>query len=65
MTVENSFGKKIDYEMAVLFMDDKIRESLHRKLSPCSEQEFFDAYCAAHAKKYGEAWEYNKENPIL
>ena len=63
MEVINMFGTKIDYEAAVMLMDDEIRESLHFKLAPCTEQEFFTAYEKAHAEKYGEQWELSKENP--
>ena len=63
MEVINMFGTKIDYEAAVMLMDDEIRESLHFKLAPCTEQEFFNAYEKAHIEKYGEEWELSKENP--
>lgn len=36
------------------YMDDEIRERLHREMAPCTNQEFFDAYCEAHEEKYGE-----------
>lgn len=45
---------QVDFETAVNLMDDEIRESLHAELAPCTEQEFFDAYCKAHEEKYGE-----------
>ena len=45
---------QVDFEAAVNLMDDKIREALHAELAPCTEQEFFDAYCKAHEEKYGE-----------
>ena len=35
-------------------MDDDIREELHQELAPCSEQEFFDAYCERHREVFGE-----------
>lgn len=63
MEVINMFGTKIDYEAAVMLMDDEIRESLHFELAPCTDQEFFNAYEKAHAEKYGEEWELSKENP--
>lgn len=63
MKVENMNGTKINYEAAVTFMDDEIREELHMELAPCSEQEFFSAYEKAHIEKYGEEWELSKENP--
>nr|DAH24674.1 MAG TPA: hypothetical protein [Caudoviricetes sp.] len=45
---------QVDFEAAVNLMDDEIREALHMEMAPCTEQEFFDAYCEAHEEKYGE-----------
>lgn len=45
---------QVDFEAAVNLMDDEIREALHAELAPCTEQEFFDAYCKAHEEKYGD-----------
>ncbi len=47
-------GDAIRYEVAVEYMDDEIRERLHDELSPCTEQEFMDAYAEAHYQKFGE-----------
>lgn len=44
-------------------MDDDIREKLHNKLSPCSEQKFFTAYEEAHRHHFGLDWELSKSNP--
>lgn len=63
MKVINMNGSEINFEAAVVLMDDEIREELNFDLSPCSDQEFFDAYCKAHEEKYGEEWELSKENP--
>lgn len=46
-------GSMVDYEACVVFMDDDIREELHMKLAPCTDQEFLDAYIDEHFKKYG------------
>lgn len=62
--VTNKNGVEIDFDTAVYYMDDEIREAVHRDLAPCTEQEFFTAYEAAHAAKYGEDdWEPSKANP--
>lgn len=45
---------QVDFEGAVNLMDDEICEALHAELAPCTEQEFFDAYCKVHEEKYGE-----------
>ena len=45
-------GRQIDYDAAVMLMDDDLREQLHAKLAPCDPQTFLNAYVAAHAAKY-------------
>lgn len=64
LEVMNSYGTKIDYAAAVELMDDEIREEVHAELAPCTEQEFFAAYAAAHLAKFGEVWELDKANPV-
>lgn len=61
--VTNMNGTEIWYEQAVELMDDEIREDLHDKLAPCSDQVFFTAYEKAHQEKFNEFWELSKENP--
>lgn len=63
MKVINKNGTAIDFDAAVSMMDDDIRESVHAELAPCTEQDFFDAYCKAHKAKYGAEFECAKENP--
>lgn len=63
MQVINKSGTQINYDAAVQLMDDEIREELHAQLAPCTDQEFFTAYEAAHEEKFGEEWELSKENP--
>ena len=53
MKVINMNGAEIEYESAVMLMDDEICESLNFEIAPCTEQEFFTAYEKAHAEKYG------------
>lgn len=43
-------GQLVDFDGAVMLMDDEIRESLAGRY--VSEQDFLDAYVAAHAAKY-------------
>lgn len=52
--VKDKNGNEIYYDAAVNLMDNEIREKLHSEIAPCTEQEFFEAYCADHLKKYGE-----------
>lgn len=63
MKVINKNGTAIDFDVVVSMMDDDIRESVHAELAPCTEQDFFDAYCKAHEAKYGAEFECAKENP--
>ena len=64
-TITNEFGVEINFEAAVNFMDDEIREMLHQEITPCTDQEFFDAYCKAHEDKFDEEWELARENPVF
>lgn len=64
-TITNEFGVEINFEAAVNSMDDEIREMLHQEIAPCTDQEFFDAYCKAHEDKFDEEWELAKENPVF
>lgn len=63
--VKNQFGTEIDFYTVVELMDDEVREAVHAQLSPCTDQEFFDAYSEMHEKKFGEVWEPAKENPVM
>ena len=47
------------YDLSVEYMDDEIREELHNKLAPCSNEEFLEAYKDAHFNKYGEEFVIN------
>jgi len=62
--VVNNYGVQIDINQALNLMDEEIYQELDAKLNPCSNQEFFDAYCEAHEEKYGEPWELAKPNPV-
>jgi len=64
MKVINKSGKEIDFESAVQYMDDEIREALNSKLSPCTDQEFFTAYEKAHAVIYHCDWFLSGSNPV-
>ena len=64
-TVKNDYGVEIDYTDAVAMMDNDIREELHHKIAPCTNQAFFDAYCVEHREKFGEDFEFAKRNPVV
>ena len=61
--VVNEYGVEVDFQVAVMYMDDEIREEIHNELAPCTDQEFFDEYAKRHEEKFGEEWEMAKENP--
>ena len=61
--VVNEYGVEVDFEVAVMYMDDEIREEIHNELAPCTDQEFFNEYAKRHEEKFGEEWEMAKENP--
>ena len=65
LVVKNDYDVEVDYDAAVAMMDNDIREYLHRKMAPCTNQAFFDAYCAEHKKTFGEDFEFAKENPVV
>lgn len=45
-------GKQFDIAVARNLMDDELCEAIHGAVD--TEQEFVDAYLAAHKQKYGE-----------
>jgi glutaredoxin-related protein len=63
MKVTNRSGTEIDFDSAKIFMDDELREELHRLQPWKTEQQFFSAYEKAHEDKHGEEWELSKANP--
>ena len=50
-TIKDYNGNKIDFEAAVMQMDDEIREQLHGTGIE-DEQELYNAYCEKHYEKY-------------
>lgn len=66
-TIINRYGKEIDFDVAVQFMDDDLREKIHRKVVArgrgVSDQDFFDIYCYWHKSRYLEEFFLNTENP--
>lgn len=63
MTVINSYGTEINFDVAVSMMDDEIREQICGTVD--TDQEFFDSYCVAHEEKFGEIFEPAKKNPCM
>jgi RecB family endonuclease NucS len=53
-------GDICDFDAVVNLMDDEIREAIHTRMAgDCTEQQFFDAYCAAHAEEFGKEFVVN------
>ncbi len=42
------------YDACVNLMDDDLREELHSKLAPCTDELFLERYCDEHLKKFGQ-----------
>ena len=55
-TIKDYNGNKIDFEAAVMLMDDENREQLHGTGIE-DEQEFYNAYREKHYDKYNEEFE--------
>lgn len=47
-------GSEFDLDAVINLMDRDITEQLHSSQSWDNEQQFVDAYCAAHEEKYNE-----------
>lgn len=62
-SIRNSYGVEIDFEVAVNLMDDELRELVAWNCSPCSNEEFFDAYASAHFAKFNGIWELDTAHP--
>lgn len=52
----------IDFDAAMNVADPEIVEELHGRLAPCTDQEFYDAYCEAHIDRYNDEFEPDKPN---
>ena len=61
--VINKNGKELHFNATIQFMDDEIREKLHREIAPCTKQKFFTAYEEAHKERFGEDWFLSEPNP--
>lgn len=65
--VVNSCGDVIsecdrDWNDIVMYMDPEITEYLNARMAPCTSQDFFTAYCKAHAEKYSEPFIWDTDN---
>lgn len=61
----NSYGVALRVDASAALMDDDLREELHDTITPCTEKEFFDAYCAAHRERFGEDFVLDSANPTF
>lgn len=51
--VSDPSGTSLRFPMAVSQMDPALYTQVHTAIAPCTEQEFYDAYCAAHVAHFG------------
>ena len=58
------YGDSFRFDVAASLMDDEVREAVHAEMAPCSNQEFFDAYCISHRELFGDNWCLDEPNPI-
>lgn len=58
LTVEEMYqlenGSSFDWETIVNYMDDDLREEIHRELAPCKEEDFLSEYCKKHKERFNE-----------
>ena len=50
---------KMDWDVVVNYMDNEIREELHKELSPCGNERFLQRYMEMHHSKYNEEFQIN------
>ena len=51
--IDNARGKRLYFEATANAMDDDLRDQLNYLMAPCTDEEFLEAYCEAHEKKFG------------
>lgn len=49
----NGIEHEVDFDVAVSMMDEGVREYVHHKEAPCTEQHFVDRYCDEHYAQFG------------
>ncbi|WP_300882526.1 hypothetical protein [uncultured Desulfovibrio sp.] len=57
----NAHGTEINFTAATALMDKELREEIQCRLGPCSDEDFFFAYAAAHYETFGEVFEFAKK----
>lgn len=57
MTKVTLNGAEFDMDVVANYMDDELRESLHGSYG--TDQDFLDAYAAAHEERFGEVFTVN------
>jgi hypothetical protein len=48
-----------NWQTIVNYMDDDIREQVHRELAPCTNEEFLSRYMELHREKFSEEFVIN------
>lgn len=54
--VLNENGAEVDFEKALDYMEDGLKEEVYKGISPYNAQQFFSAYEQAHKERYGRWW---------
>jgi len=57
--VRDIHGTQVSFTATIQLMDDGLRGAVHCDLAPCTAQEFFGAYAAAHEDLFDEPFEVN------
>ena len=50
---------KLGMDTLVNYMDDELREQVHRELAPCTDKEFLVRYMELHREKFDEEFDVN------
>ena len=59
MPAASKMIEQFPWETIVHYMDDDIREQVHRELAPCANEDFLARYLELHREKYGEDFAIN------
>jgi len=50
---------KLGMDVLVNYMDDELREQVHRELAPCTDAEFLTRYIKLHRERFNEEFDVN------
>ena len=61
LIVLNESGAEVDFEKALDYMEDNLKEEIQKRMPYCSAQQLFSAYEEAHRERYGKWWLSNEK----